>query len=325
MPERMPKVLRMEGFSTLTPSSLPPTSLILCSRNRPKPLFDCVQSILQGEDLPTELCIIDQSDAQHPKLAALKINRACEIRYLWTRSVGLGRARNAGIAAARHDILAFTDDDVVVPSTWFGSLTRALVRAGSRGVVTGRVLPTVPEMPGGFAPSTKIEEAPAVYEGRVGKDVLWGNNMAIYRSAIASIGGFDECLGAGSRFPSSEDNDLGFRLLEEGYRIIYVPEAMLYHRAWRSKQDHVSLGWSYGRGQGAYYAKYLSMRDRYMLRRMIWDIMHHVRCFPGRVWRQPYRACGDAVYVFALASGGIEWLLTQRRSGDISPGSPQHD
>src|SRR5439155_23952935 len=105
--------------------------------------------------------------------------------------------------------------------------------AGPRTIATGRVLSTAPETPGGFAPSTKIEEASIVYEGRVGKDVLWGNNMAMYRSAIAPIGGFDERLGVGSHFPSSEDNDLGFRLLEAGYRFIYVPEAVLYHWYWQ--------------------------------------------------------------------------------------------
>jgi GT2 family glycosyltransferase len=67
----------------------------------------------------------------------------------------------------------------------------------------------------------------------VGKDVLWGNNIAIQRSAIVKVGAFDERFGAGSNFPSSEDNDLGFRLLEAGYRIIYMPKATLYHRAWR--------------------------------------------------------------------------------------------
>ncbi len=302
-----------QGASS-TPGNLPATSLVICSRNRPKLLFECVQSILQGAELPTELCIIDQSDVEHPSLTALKTDRACEIRYLWTQSVGLGRARNAGITAARHDILAFTDDDMVVPATWFGSLIRALVDAGRRSIVTGRVLPTAPETPGAFAPSTKIEEVREVYEGRVGKDVLWAGNMAMYRTVIAGIGAFDERLVVGSRFPSSEDNDFGFRLLEAGSRIIYAPEAVLYHRAWRTKQDHVSIGWSYGRGQGAYYAKYLSVRDPYMLRRMISDIIRHVLLFPRRVWREPHRACGDAVYVFALVSGAFEWLLTQPRT-----------
>jgi GT2 family glycosyltransferase len=297
-----------------TACSLPATSLIICSRNRPKFLLECVQSILRGGDLPTELIIIDQSATSHAVLEKLKTERRCDIRYLWTRSVGVSRARNAGIAAARHDILVFTDDDMLASVSWFGSLIGALVDAGPRTVVIGRVLPTAPEIPGGFAPSTMIEKVPAVYEGRIGKDVLMGNNMAMYRSAIGKVGAFDERLGPGTRFPSSEDNDLGFRLLEAGYCIMYEPKAELYHRAWRTRGDHVRMGWSYGHGQGAYYAKYLSIRDPYMLHRVIRDIMRRIRLFPGRILREPLRACGDAAYIFALAYGGSEWVLTQRNT-----------
>jgi GT2 family glycosyltransferase len=235
------------------------------------------------------------------------------MRYLWTHSVGLGRARNAGIFAAQHDILAFTDDDMLVPSTWFGSLTRALVDAGPRAVVTGRVLPTEPETEGGFAPSTMVTQVPVAYEGRVGKDVLMGNNMAIYRTAIDNVGCFDEHLGAGSRFPSSEDNDFGFRLLEAGYRIIYVPDAMAYHRAWRGEEDYVSLRWNYGRGQGAYFAKHLSLRDRYMLHRMVKSIKNHAFQFARQTRRQRRLAYSDAVYLLGFLSGAAQWLLTRPR------------
>jgi hypothetical protein len=69
---------------------------------------------------------------------------------------------------------------------------------------------TAPETSGGFSSWTKIEEAAEIYEGRVGIDVLWPGNMAMYRSAMDDIGDFDERLGAGC-FPSSEDNDFGFR------------------------------------------------------------------------------------------------------------------
>jgi O-antigen biosynthesis protein len=303
----------MNGSATVR-ASLPPTSLIIGSRNRPDLLLECVHSILQGEELPSELCIIDQSDAPHPTLPHLKADRACDIRYLWTQSVGSSRARNAGIAAARHDILAFTDDDMIVPASWFRALIRALIDDGRRAVVTGRVLQGPVEGSGGFAPSLKTDDVPAIYEGRVGKDVLWSGNMAIFRSAMADVGSFDEQLGTGSRFPSSGDNDLGFRLLEAGYRIRYVPEAVIYHRAWRTQEDQVRIDWSYGRGQGAYYAKYFSLADPYMLKRMIGDIVYHVRATPRRVWRrQPYRLLSDAVYVLGILSGAVEWLWTQRR------------
>ena len=293
--------------------SLPPTSLVICSRNRPKLLLETVESVLQGQEVPTELIIIDQSDVSHPTLETFTTNRPCEVRYLWTCSVGVGRARNAGITAAQYEILAFTDDDMSATPAWFGSLVRALLEAGRRAVVTGQVLPGDMEVPGSFVPSTKSHEALVVYEGRVGKDVLWTGNMALYRSAVETVGFFDERLGPGSRFPASEDNDFGFRLLEAGYHIVYMPEAILYHRAWRSKHDYLPLRWNYGRGQGAYYAKYLSLRDHYILRRMCWHMLSSMFRFVRRLPCQRRLAYGDAVFVLGMLSGAVQWLLTQRR------------
>lgn len=38
----------------------------------------------------------------------------------------------------------------------------------------------------------------------------------------------------------------------------------------------VSFSWSYGYGQGAYYAKHLRLRDRYTLRRFLYDVGHRI-------------------------------------------------
>jgi cobaltochelatase CobN len=96
--------------------------------------------------------------------------------------------------------------------------------------------------------------------------------MAIRRETLREVGGWDERLGAGTSFPAAEDNDLGFRLLEAGYRIAYHPEAVAWHRAWRAERDYLPLRWAYGRGQGAYYAKHAALSDAYMVRRFGADL-----------------------------------------------------
>src|SRR6266542_3230353 len=103
--------------------TLPPSSLIISSRNRPQMLRETIQSILAGEEVPAEIVIVDQSDAPDERLHSLETDRLCTIRYLWTQSIGLSRANNEGIACARNDLIAFTHDDVMVTPTWFGSLT----------------------------------------------------------------------------------------------------------------------------------------------------------------------------------------------------------
>jgi GT2 family glycosyltransferase len=298
--------------------SIPPdaalaSSLIICSRNRPDLLFDTVISVLQGNEVPTELVIIDQSQVPHERLAQWRTERSCDVRYVRSSSVGLSRARNEGISAARYDLVVIIDDDMFVDPRWFGVFTRALADAGPRTVVTGRVLATAPEVRRGFAPTLATRARPAVYQGRIGTEVLAGGHMAAYRSTFEEVGTFDERLGAGSRFPAADDNDLGFRLLEAGYRIAYVPEAVVYHRAWRAESDYLPMRWSYGIGKGAYYAKYLSLRDPYMLRRMLHDIGHRVYRFPRRLWRNRRAVYGDPAYILGILVGATRWLLTQRK------------
>jgi GT2 family glycosyltransferase len=291
--------------------ALPPATVVVCSRNRPQLLLDTVESVLAGDELPAELVVIDQSDAPHEALAARASDAASRVRYLWTRETGVSRGRNAGLAAARHDIVAFTDDDVFVDRNWLAALVRALAAAGPRAVVTGRVLSTPAEAPGGFAPALVASEVPAVYEGRPGRDVLEAGNMAAYRAALQAVGGFDESLGPGTRFPAGEDNDFGYRLLAAGLRILYVPGATLYHRAWREGGEYLPLRWRYGIGQGAYYAKHLSLADRYMLRRMGKLVVRHATLAARRAPREPRPALGHLVYIAGLLVGATRWRLAR--------------
>lgn len=289
----------------------PAISVTICSRNRLQLLADTVDSILRGEVLPAEIVIVDQSDAPQPLPLAAEIPAACRIRHLHSRSRGVGAARNEAIRAARHDLLVLTDDDMLMAPSWLGELVRSLVEAGSRSVVTGRVL-EARDADGGFAPSTKSDEEPRVYQGRIGRDVLYTGNMAMFRSTVEELGFFDERLGAGGRFPAAYDNDFGYRLLEAGYRILYVPEAVVHHRAWRPERDHSRLQFNYGRGQGAFYAKHLRLRDTHMLRRFGWTVTRHVLRLPARAVLRPKRVPGDVSFVLGLFSGAAEWLRTER-------------
>jgi glycosyltransferase involved in cell wall biosynthesis len=303
------RVGRSEGRPATHETPLPPASLILSTRERARFVRDLVASLSEGADIPAELVIVDQSDAPAP-IGPDALGAGCVVRYVWSRARGLSRGRNAGIAAARHDVLVFVDDDVLATRDWFGSLVRRLVDEGPGAVVTGRVVPGSPERDGAFAPSTSPDAIPRVYRGRVGRDVLLPQNMAMYRSAVDLVGTFDPRLGAGSHFPSSEDNDFGFRLLEAGLCIAYEPSAVLVHRAWRPPGAWIPLRWSYGRGQGAYFAKHASVHDRYMVRRLWRDVARHAKRAPKRARSDPRAAAGDLAYAAAVLAGAVEWLAT---------------
>lgn len=293
-------------------SSLPGVSLIIPSRNRERLLQETVESVLRGNRVPAELVIIDQSDQSHPILSHITPDRPCQLRYFWPEPPGASRARNAGIAAAKYKILVFLDDDMIVTPDWLESIVQALLQAGTKAVVTGRMLAAPAEQAGGFTPATKVEEFPACYKGRIQKDVLVTGNMAMYLSAVEEIGYFDERLGPGTPFPAAEDSDFGFRLLEAGYQICYKPQALLYHRAWRTGNDYLTLRWRYGVGRGAFYAKHFVPSGYFTLHRMLSDLWRHAIQIPRDLWGQRFHAYGDVVLSLGILTGAARWLLTVR-------------
>jgi GT2 family glycosyltransferase len=280
-------------------------------------LIEAVRSVLGGSAVPSELLVVDQSDVPNRELRALGFVRGCEIRYLHSASVGVSRARNIGLRAARSEVVVLIDDDMLAQPEWLQRLLEGYAGGGSRTVATGRVLASAPEGGGRQLPPAALfaHAAPATYRGRQPLDRVPGANVALPRALALGLGGFDERFGAGARFASAEDNDMGFRLLEAGCEVRHVPEATVLHQAWRSWTDLARLRWSYGRGKGAFYAKHASLRDRHMLGRMATDARMRVRSALGSLPSSPMTSTGQLVYLAGLVSGALEWWIRESRTG----------
>lgn len=300
----------MEQPSYQRPRSItvPPVSLGICSRNRPDLLLETVVSVLQADAIPAEIVIIDQSDAEHPTLPTFVPPEGCEVRYIWTAVVGVSPARNRAITEARYDLIVLIDDDMQAEPSWLEDIVAAAVTAGPDSVITGRVLPAPSERSDGFVPSTIEDPDPAVYQGWIDRDVLFTGNMALWRSLVAHVGWFDDRLGPGTPFPAAEDNDFAYRLLRAGSSIVYAPQAVLYHRAWRLHSATNRLYWDYGYGQGAFYAKHL-YHERRILRRLVWDVIYNILPFPLRLRRKGMEVLGDIAFGVALVWGAAHWTL----------------
>lgn len=275
-----------------------PVSVVVPTRDRPGLLQQLVDSILAGDAVPAEIVIADQSVDPAPVRSS---NGAVVIEHLHLTQVGASHGRNAAIAAARHDILAFTDDDIVVEPDWLARLVAALDDAPPGSAVTGAVRSGATV---GKAPSTTRRTRFEVFSGRPGQDPLCTGNMAIRRSAIEEIGAFDERLGGGAPFPAAEDNDFGFRLLEAGHEIRFVPDAVVNHVRGRTPSERRRIDWGYGRGQGAYYAKHARLGDSYMWRRFLINVAERLR--------KPHR---EAAYLAGLLVGAAGWTIRYRRPG----------
>jgi hypothetical protein len=178
---------------------------------------------------------------------------------------GISSGRNAGIAAARGEIVVFTDDDVRVDPRWLRSIGERFVREPALNAVTGLILPAELETPaqiwferyyGGFsgertfAPLTLSAErgGPRALRGsrvivrdesghEVRRFAVYGigaygagANMAFRKSTLERLGGFDLALGTGTPSRGGEDLATLIDILWAGGSIGFEPSAVVHHK-----------------------------------------------------------------------------------------------
>ncbi len=214
-------------------------SIVVCTRDRGEALRNCLARLVQQRRPPSEIIVVDNA----PDCSARDICAAyAAVRYVHEPRPGLSYARNAGVRASRGEIVAFTDDDVVVDPGWTAEIAAAFARSGA-DAVTGLVLPLRLETSaqrcfqfdmGGFGSSF----VPALFDQRFFAATaphgahVWrigaGANMAFRRGVFGRVGGFDTRLGAGAS-GCSEDSELWYRLLAAGGTCLYEPRAVVHH------------------------------------------------------------------------------------------------
>ena len=251
------------NLSTATQPQL--LSVVIATRNRAEGTGRAVESIIRTEQAEypagVELIIVDQSDDDATQRVVAPYLHSDPVRYIKTASRGLGAARNVGVAAARGERIAFTDDDCTVGPDWLAKLCRGFEVAGPVGVVFGNVIEGPHDRDAGFIPSY-VRKGSFLARSIVDKHNVEGIGacMALRKSAWASLGGFDPLLGAGSRFHSAEELDFVIRALVSGHWVYETANAEVTHDGLRPNMQKSALAYEYCFGIGAVYVKHLKCR-----------------------------------------------------------------
>jgi glycosyltransferase involved in cell wall biosynthesis len=253
-------------------------TIVICTRNRPELLSDCLHTMKSFSYSPLEIIVVDNapSGGETKEVVA---DLGCDdprIRYTCEPRPGLSLARNHGLAEARYDIVAFTDDDVIPDSGWADAIAAGFAADPEAACVTGLVassaLETGPERyfdaryqwGDAFEPCRydlgTHRHSSGLYPFRAG---IFGTgaNFAVRRGAIGHLGGFDPLLGAGSPGQGGEDLDLFLRIILTGGRICYLPSALVWHRHRSDLRAVKHQIHSYGHGFGAYLSKRVLSRE----------------------------------------------------------------
>jgi GT2 family glycosyltransferase len=258
--------------------SPPSVSVVVPTYRRPADLARCVDSLLATGYSRLEVIVVDNAP-QEPETAALVAKRFSaepRVRYLREGTPGASRARNLGVRSAHGEVIAFTDDDVVVDRHWIAALTHALVTNPDVDCVTGLVMPMALDTPvqlwfeqfGGF--NRGYQQRLFDLGDRRGDTLLYPytagafgglGNAAFRRSALRQPDAFDVTLGPGTPAFGAEDQDAFVALVRAGGRLLYEPAALVRHR---HREDYSELRWqvfTYGAGQAAALAHW-ALRDR---------------------------------------------------------------
>jgi GT2 family glycosyltransferase len=245
----------------------PYTSVVVATRERAGQLARALDSLLAQDHPRFEIVVVDNAPVTSETRELIERKYAERVRYVREPVPGLAVAHNTGLAAARGEVVAFTDDDVVADPSWLTELTAPFAADPGLGCSTGLILParlTTPaqvllESHGGFAkgftPRTYDPARPPGDEplfpftaGRFGS----GANMAFRTAALRSVGGFDPATGAGTAARGGDDLYGFVRVLAQGHRLRYTPSALVWHHHRETWQDLETQAYGYGAGLTAY-------------------------------------------------------------------------
>jgi glycosyltransferase involved in cell wall biosynthesis len=240
-------------------SSHPLLSIVLTSYTdkRLKDIFELLESV-KAQTYPRieVVYVIERSTGLlHLLRSYLKEKAISNVKVIFdSRDLGLSAARNLGIKNAGGEIIAFIDDDVVLPPEWAEEVVRTYAMRSDIIGVTGPALPLWSDGPIKWLPEELywIIGSTTWYKCNSVKEVrhAWGMNMSFRREAFEVCGGFRMRM---SDYPNKdvakrmlttlyhdivphEDVDFSLRVRRKtGKRILYNPKLAVMHKAKKSR------------------------------------------------------------------------------------------
>jgi glycosyltransferase involved in cell wall biosynthesis len=224
-------------------------SVVVCTYHRYDALVVCLQALRSGiqtaPEQSYEVIVIDNT----PKPARQTQRnfdgaKSKNGKWIACDEIGLSHARNAGLAAASGEIVAFIDDDAIAVPQWVEEIIAAFERHPDVLAVGGKV---VPEYPHGFEPAwltPKLTELLSCIDWgdkerplREGEWIV-GANMAFRRSVFANGSIFDAALGRKGSLGLLSNEDIAIIRRIGRDRILYDPAMLVRHVIPRDRLTH---------------------------------------------------------------------------------------
>jgi GT2 family glycosyltransferase len=209
-------------------------SLIIPTYNRGDVLLETLEMAVRQEYDAYEIIVVDQTQSVDSRLQRYLSAAGDRIRYIHLQEPNLPAARNAGIRAAKGDIILFVDDDVRIEPDYLAAHVRNYEDPAVGGVMGALVqafnqpgqeyLNRLSTWPAGHWPLFTIAPGPRRDVGIV--NWLIGCNASYRRRALIDVGLCDERFSGGAW---CEDADLSMRIGRAGYTLLLDSRIKLIH------------------------------------------------------------------------------------------------
>jgi lipopolysaccharide/colanic/teichoic acid biosynthesis glycosyltransferase/glycosyltransferase involved in cell wall biosynthesis len=194
-------------------------SVIVPAYNAEATIGDCVRA-LQHQSLSSdkyEIIVVDDGSTD----ATLNIARQLGVMVKSQPRQYAAAARNTGAAAACGNLLLFTDADCAANSDWIAVISAPFANSDVVGV-KGTYRTRQRELIARFV-QLEYEDKYDRMSKELQIDFIDTYSAAYRRDIFLLNGGFD------SRLRAAEDKEFSFRLAHKGYRLVFVPSAIVYH------------------------------------------------------------------------------------------------
>lgn len=254
----------------------PTCTIVLCTHRRPEMARQAIDALARLDPPADEVVVVDSDPGAEDVQAATE---AAEFRYVREDLRGQNRARAIGLQLATSEIVAYTDDDVVVSPGWLeplGELFADPSVAGATGAAFGRRLDTraqnLRESFAGFVPaldrrSFDWTNLRAVSSGAAGA----GASMMFRRQVLVDLADvFPPELDGGTPTRSAGDVYAMYRVLVAGHRIVFDPRIHAEHEHPAGDEALRQTVLGYGTGYSAFLTKALIAHGEFEALRAWW-------------------------------------------------------
>jgi GT2 family glycosyltransferase len=208
-------------------------SVILCTLRRAAQIGATLDSLLalpRPPGMELELVVVENGPPDGTRTEVERRAAAAvgwTLRYLHVEQKGKSRALNAGLAAARGELLFFVDDDLRFSPRWLTDLVALILSGRADGATSPITIPAHLRRPW-MTPYHLGWLGCIRYRNQAQPDEMPGANMALHRRAVDRVPAFDLELGGGG-LGNCEDTLFSRQVVAAGFRLAFAPEAPVEH------------------------------------------------------------------------------------------------